>query len=59
MDIQQDTVFNAIESMSWLIKSIDFTNNQTGIHNEDSPELSKAKDDFKQLAEEFTGQKIT
>ena len=58
MEIKQDTIYNAIESMSWMIKSIDFTNNQTGIHNEDSEELTKAKDDFKQLAEEFIGQKL-
>jgi len=33
-----------INTLEWMIKAIEFQNSQTGLEQEDSPELKEAKD---------------
>lgn len=40
-------ISKAVHHLDWMIKTLDYKNQDTGIHNEDSPELKDAKEFLK------------
>ncbi len=47
--IELSELQDIVTTLDWMIAHFDFTNSQTGLHTEDSPELKKAKELYAEL----------